>query len=108
MIMSAFGKVDMSSSRMDCRLSQGGPDVQRGQRHDEHEGTERLHVIRQVIEQRITRVEAGTQVGLTDRHVRHLLQRVEQEGNQGLTHRGRGTPSNRRLPETVQATALTR
>jgi hypothetical protein len=62
----------------------------------------RLHVIRQVMEQRIT------QVGLTDRHVRHLLQRVEQEGNQGLTHRGRGTPSNRRLPETVQATALTR
>jgi hypothetical protein len=64
----------------------------------------RLHVIRQVMEQRITQVEAGTQVGLTDRHVRHLLQ----EGNHGLTHRGRGTPSNLRLPEMGQATALTR
>jgi hypothetical protein len=30
----------------------------------------RLHVIRQVMEQRITQVKAGTLVGLTDRHVR--------------------------------------
>ena len=45
----------------------------------------RLQVIRQVMEQRITQVRAGTLVGLTDRHVRRLLQRVEPEGVQGLT-----------------------
>jgi transposase len=51
-------------------------------------------------------VKAGTLVGLTDRHVRRLLQRVKQEGDKGLTHRGRGTPSNRRIPEKVKATVL--
>lgn len=50
----------------------------------------RLHVIRQVMEQRITQVKAGTLVGLADRHVRRLLQRVKQEGDKGLTHRGAG------------------
>jgi predicted DNA-binding protein (UPF0251 family) len=50
----------------------------------------RLHVIRQVMEQRITQVKAGTLVGLADRHVRRLLQRVKQEVDKGLTHRGRG------------------
>ena len=50
----------------------------------------RLQVIRQVMEQRITQVKAGTLVGLADRHVRRLLQRVKQEGDKGLTHQGRG------------------
>jgi hypothetical protein len=66
----------------------------------------RVHVIRQVMERRITQVKAGTLVGLTDRHVRRLLQRVEQEGDQGLTHRGRGKPSNRRIAEKVKAKVL--
>ena len=57
----------------------------------------------QVMEQRITQVKAGPLVGLTDRHVRRLLQRVEQAGDQRLTHRGRGTPSNRRISEKVKA-----
>ena len=67
----------------------------------------RVHVIRQVMEQRLTQVQAGTLVGLTARHVRRLIQRVEQEGDQGLVHRGRGKPSNRRIPEKVKAKALT-
>ena len=40
----------------------------------------RWQVIRQVMEQRITQVKAGSLVGLTDRHVRRLLQRVEAGG----------------------------
>src|SRR2546422_11483270 len=38
MIMSGLTKVEMSSSLIDCRLSQGGPDGRRGQGHDEREG----------------------------------------------------------------------
>jgi hypothetical protein len=38
--------------------------------------------------------------------VRRLVRRVEQEGAQGLVHRGRGQPSNRRIPATVKATGL--
>ena len=46
----------------------------------------RVSVIRQTREQQLTQVQAGT-----------VLR---------LTHRGRGTPSNRRIPAKVKATAL--
>lgn len=63
----------------------------------------RVHVIRQVREKRITQREAGTMLRLTDRQIRRLLGRVQQEGDQGLVHRGRGQPSNRRIPEKRKA-----
>lgn len=63
-------------------------------------------VIRQVREQRITQGEAGTVLGGTDRQIRRLLRRVEQAGDPGLVHRGRGKPSNRRVPEQRKAKIL--
>jgi len=66
----------------------------------------RLHVVRQAMEQHITQVQAGTLLGLTDRHVRRLIQRVRQEGDRGLVHRGRGQPSNRRIAEPIKAKIL--
>jgi transposase len=68
----------------------------------------RVHVIRQTMEKKLTQVKAGTLLGLTTRHIRRLIERVEQAGDQGLAHRGRGKPSNRRIPEQVKATVLTR
>ena len=64
-----------------------------------HKGLRQVHVIRQVMHQQLTQQEAGTLLGLTDRQIRRLLRRVEQEGEQGLVHRGRGKPSNRRILE---------
>ena len=58
-----------------------------------------VHVIRQVLAHRLTQKEASTLLGVTDRRIRRLRRRVEQEGDQGLVHRGRGRPSNRRIPE---------
>ena len=66
----------------------------------------RVHVIRQTREKKLTQVQAGTLLGLTPRHIRRLLTRVAQTGDQGLAHRGRGKPSNRRIPEKVKAKAL--
>lgn len=66
----------------------------------------RVHVIRQVVAKQLTQKEAGTLVGLTDRQIRRLQRRVEQEGDRGLVHRGRGKPSNRRIPEPRKAKAL--
>ena len=66
----------------------------------------RIHVLRQTMEKQLTQVKAGTLLGLTPRHIRRLIERVEQAGDQGLAHRGRGKPSNRRLPEKVKAKAL--
>ena len=66
----------------------------------------RVHVIRQTMEQTLTQVQAGTMLGLTTRHIRRLIERVEQTGDHGLAHRGRGKPSNRRIPEQVKTTVL--
>jgi hypothetical protein len=66
----------------------------------------RMHVIRQTMEHTVTQVQAGTLLGLTPRHIRRLIARVAQAGDQGLAHRGRGKPSNRRLPEPVKARVL--
>ena len=67
----------------------------------------RVSVIRQTREQQLTPVKAGTLLGLTTRHIRRLLARVAQAGDQGLAHRGRGKPSNRRIPAKVKVNALT-
>lgn len=69
-------------------------------------GLRRVHVIRQVLEKRITQREAGTMLRLTDRQIRRLLGRVKEEGDQGLVHRGRGKPSNRRIAAPVKAKML--
>jgi transposase len=59
----------------------------------------RVHVIRQVLDQKLTQAKAATVLGLSPRQVRRLVTRVRQEGDGGLVHRGRGQPSNRRIPE---------
>ncbi|HEX9900684.1 MAG TPA: ISNCY family transposase [Candidatus Methylomirabilis sp.] len=66
----------------------------------------RVHVIRHALEKKLTQEQAGVLVGLTARHVRRLIQRVRQEGDRGLVHRGRGKPSNRRLAASLKATVL--
>lgn len=63
-------------------------------------------MLHQVREKRITQREAGTLLRLTDRQIRRLLGRVQEEGDQGLLHRGRGKPSNRRIPEKKKAKVL--
>ena len=67
----------------------------------------RVHVLRHAMEKKLTQVKAGSLLGLTARHVRRLLQRVRTEGDAGLVHRGRGKPSNRRMPEQVKVKVLT-
>src|SRR4030065_2936995 len=58
------------------------------------------------MEKKRTQVKAATLLGLTPRHIRRLLARVEQEGDQGLAHRGRGKPSNRQIAARDKAKAL--
>jgi len=66
----------------------------------------RLHILQQVLERKLTQREAAALIGLTDRHVRRLLQRLQAEGEPGICHRARGRPSNHRLPPRVKAQAL--
>ena len=66
----------------------------------------RVHVIRQVMDRQLTQRNAGALLGLTTRQVRRLIQRVRAEGQAGVALRGRGRPSNRRIPEKVKVKAL--
>ena len=45
-------------------------------------------------------------MGITDRWVRTLWVRMEEEGDEGVEHRLRGPPSNRRIDEAIQAKAV--
>lgn len=66
----------------------------------------RVHVLRPAREKKITRGQAGEALGLTARHIRRLLQRGQAAGDVGRVHRGRGKPSNRRMPTKIKAQAL--
>jgi len=46
----------------------------------------RVHVIRQVLDRKLTQVKAATVLGLSPRQVRRLVTRVRQEGDGGLVH----------------------
>jgi transposase len=50
--------------------------------------------------------EASEVLGVTTRQVRRLIQRVRTEGDAGLVHRSRGTPSNRRHRPALKAQVL--
>ena len=66
----------------------------------------RVHVIRQVVARQLTQQQASEALGLTPRHIRRLRDRWRAEGDQGLAHRGRGQPSNRRKPAAFRRQVL--
>jgi transposase len=66
----------------------------------------RLHILQQALERKLTQREAAGLLGLSERQVRRLLQRLRAEGEEGICHRARGRPSNHRIPKRVKARAL--
>jgi len=58
----------------------------------------RLHVIRKVIEGTLTQRDAAGLISLTERQIRRIVKRIQEEGDEGIRHRSRGKPSNRKLP----------
>lgn len=62
----------------------------------------RLSVIREVIRKQIGQRRAGEVLGLSERQVRRLAHSVQQEGDLGVIHKGRGRASNRRISVKVQ------
>ena len=55
---------------------------------------ERLRIIQKVIDKDLTQVEAGDRLGLEERQVRRLAERVRAEGAAGIVHRSRGRASS--------------
>src|SRR5262249_7869549 len=58
---------------------------------------DRLKVLYGVVQGERLQKEAARLLGLTTRQVRRLVRRIQEQGDQGLIHRLRGRPSNRRL-----------
>lgn len=67
----------------------------------------RYHVLRLVLERRITGCEAARSLGLSLRQVRRLLAAIRVEGQHALMHGNRGQPSARHLPLPIQQRILT-
>ncbi len=57
----------------------------------------RLHVIHKVIEGTVSQKEAADLVSLSERQIRRIVSRIRKEGDEGIRHRSRGKPSNRKL-----------
>lgn len=67
---------------------------------------ERLRIIQKVIDKEITQVEGGKILGLCDRQVRRMKNRVRMAGAAGIIHRSRGRRSLRRLSEGLKKKVL--
>lgn len=64
----------------------------------------RLQIMEKLKRKELTQKETAALLSVTGRQVRRILRRYLKEGAVGLTHKGRGKPSNRRVsPEEVAA-----
>jgi transposase len=67
---------------------------------------QRAQVLDQLKEGKINQQQASKEMGVSTRQVRRLAKRYLEEGLAGLVSKKRGRASNRRLDETVRATAI--
>lgn len=66
----------------------------------------RLKIIQDVIDRRLTTRLAAERLGISDRQCRRLLQRYREDGPLGMTDRRRGKPSNYQLPAGIAELAI--
>jgi transposase len=69
---------------------------------------DRLKVMSLVLEGKRTQGEAARLLGLTDRSIRRIQRRLEQEGDGGIVHRLRGRPSNRAAGDDLRRQVIAR
>ena len=62
-----------------------------------------LKVMAGVLQGRRTQVEAARLLAYSERQVRRIARRLEQQGDRGVVHRSRGRPGNRRKEAGLQA-----
>ncbi len=67
---------------------------------------DRLKVIGAVVDGNLQPSRAAQRLGLTDRQVRRLVNRVKENGAAGIVSRRRGRPSNNHLPQDLTKIAL--
>ena len=63
---------------------------------------DRLMLISQIEEEKISVLEASRLLGLSEREIYRILKRVKSEGSKGIVHKLRGRKSNRGYPEELK------
>jgi transposase len=66
----------------------------------------RLHVIKKVIEGGVKGKEAAECLDISDRQIRRIVNRVREEGEEGIRHRLRGIESKRKISEEIKEKAV--
>jgi transposase len=66
----------------------------------------RLKVIQEAIAKHISQKAAASIIALSERQIRRLIRAVRDEGDQGIVHKGRGKPSNRKISAKVKTKVL--
>ena len=69
---------------------------------------DRLHVLHDLQQGRLTQVAAAQRMKITDRQVRRLLLRLREEGDRAVIHGLRGRPSNRKFEVSFEQKVLAR
>ncbi|QNT25541.1 ISNCY family transposase [Ralstonia solanacearum] len=64
---------------------------------------DRMKVIQAVADGHLARWRAAERLGISARHVRRLVLRLQEDGPSGLVSRKRGRPSNRQLPPGLES-----
>jgi biotin operon repressor len=67
---------------------------------------DRLVALKKAKKKLISQKEAADELGITERHVRRLLQQLKKRGDKAVVHALRGLPSNRRIEEAEQSWAV--
>ena len=71
------------------------------------EELKRLHVIEKVLEGIVKQVEAAEILSLSGRQIRRIVKRIRKEGSEGIVHKSRGRPSNRRISDKMKERVIT-
>src|SRR4030066_2164238 len=66
----------------------------------------RLHIIQKVLNEKLSQVEAGEILLLSDRQIRRIVSKIRQEGDKGIIHGLRGKPASRMLPKKVKEKSI--
>jgi hypothetical protein len=66
----------------------------------------RLHVVHKILNKELKHKEASEVLSLSERQIRRVVSRVTVEGDQGIVHKSRGKPSNRRVSSKLKNKAI--
>jgi len=70
------------------------------------EDRKRLYIIRQALEGKVTKKEAGNLLNLSARQVKRICKRMRKEGDKAVLHQSRGRKSNRRIARSIKEKIL--